>query len=92
MTTIRHSRLSLLVFTLSVLVFLYILAGRFLSVYQYKFTGAVFEILWLPAILLAFACPVVSLIFWIRTKFDLRSLFFYSLLIVALGFLIAMAT
>jgi len=92
MTTIRHSRLSLLVFTLSVLVFLYILAGRFLSVYQYKVTGAVFEILWLPALLLAFACPVVSLIFWIRTKFDLRSLFFYSLLIVALGFLIAMAT
>jgi hypothetical protein len=47
------------------------------DVYALPFTGAVFEILWLPVILMGFAIPVISIMYWYREKLRISSFFFY---------------
>jgi hypothetical protein len=54
---------------------------QFVNVYHFAFTGAIFEMLWLPVISLIIILPVVSLFFWVTEKFKLKSLYLYSLLI-----------
>ena len=77
----RHTKQSKIVLPLSVLVALYWYLGKTVDVYHTKFAGALFEILWLPMIILLFALPIASLGFFVRDKFNLRSFYLYSLLI-----------
>ncbi len=70
------------VLALSVFVLLFVGLSRLLNVYQISYVGAIFEILWLPVILLLFILPVLSLIYWIQDKFNPKSIFLYS---IALG-------
>ena len=51
--------------------------ANLVNVYEYAVVGALFEIMWLPVILIGFAVPVVALMFWIREKFRIRSPFMY---------------
>jgi len=85
----RHTKQSKIVLFLSVLVALYWWLGKTSDVYHMKFGGALFEILWLPMIILLFALPIASLGFFAKDKFNLRSFYFYSLLIGVAGILIA---
>lgn len=82
----KQSTLSRLTFYASILVLLYVIAGTLFDVYSYKFTGAVFELLWLPVMILLVACPVLSLIYWFKEKFSLRSLYLYSFFISLAAF------
>lgn len=77
----KQSTLSRITFIASILVLLYVAAGTLFDVYAYKFTGAVFELLWLPVIILMVACPVFSLVYWFKEKFSLRSLYLYAFFI-----------
>ena len=76
------------VFILSLLVSLFWLIGKAINVYRFAIVGAVFEIIWLPAIALTFILPVISFIFLIKEKFSLRSLYLYSFLIIVVPFLL----
>ena len=69
------------VFILSAFVFLYTILSTCLNVYKFKFTGALFEILCLPVCILIFACPIIALVNWIKEKFSIKSLNFYSLVL-----------
>lgn len=62
--TLRNRSISKGILMLSVFVFLYYLTVQVLiaSVYQYAFIGALFELLWLPMLLLLFVLPVVCLV------------------------------
>ena len=69
------------VLALSGFVLLFVGLSRLLNVYQISFVGAIFEILWLPVILLLFILPVLSIIYWIQEKFNPKSIYIYSIVL-----------
>lgn len=69
------------VLALSVFVLLFVGLSRLINVYQISFVGAIFEILWLPVILLLFILPVLSIIYWIQEKFNPKSIYPYSIVL-----------
>ena len=80
--TLSNKKVSMVVFVLSWYVALFWLLGNLFDVYQFAFTGALFEILWLPVLALTFILPLVALVLFIQDKFSFKSLNFYSLLLV----------
>ena len=79
--TARLLKGSAIVFALTIIVTLYWYLPLLISVYRFPVIGAIYEILWIFMIVGLFALPVVSFIFWAKNKFNLRSLYFYSLII-----------
>ena len=77
-----NKKASVVVFALSWIVALFWILGNLFDVYQFAVTGAVFEILWLPVLALTFFLPVVTIVLFIKDKFNFKSLNFYSLLLV----------
>jgi hypothetical protein len=51
------------------------------DVYKFPVAGVVFELLWLPMILLVFALPLVCVFFFIKKKMHPDKRYLYSLLI-----------
>ncbi len=47
------------------------------DVYKYALMGAIFELIWLPTIALLFISSLISLFFWIKQKFAIRSTYFH---------------
>lgn len=86
-TAIKNNKSSKLYFLLSLIVFIFWLLSRVINVYQFALVGAIFEILWLPVILLTFVLPVLSLISWSKEKFILRSLHLLTLFIIVITLL-----
>jgi len=72
---------SMLVFALTIIVTLYWYLPLLINVYRFPVISAIYEILWIFMLVGLFALPVVSFIFWVRNKFNHRSLYFYSLII-----------
>ena len=73
---------SLIVFIMSILVSGFWWLGQVINVYRFDLVGAIFEILWLPVLAMLFILPIISLILWVKEKFNLGSLYLYSILIV----------
>ena len=69
------------VLALSIFVLVFVGLSRLLNVYQVAFLGAIFEILWLPVILLLFILPILSIIYWIQEKFNPKSIYLYSIVL-----------
>jgi hypothetical protein len=69
----------------------YFLVSINLNVYSIAVLGAVYEIIWLPVILLIFTMPLISFVFWARNKFSLKSgfllLFVLSLTLLTVSIL-----
>ncbi len=86
----RHTKQSKVILVLSLLVTAYWYFGKQLDIYSTKLMGAVFEILWLPMIILLFVLPIVSIGFFVKEKFNIRSFYLYSLLIGIGGILITL--
>jgi len=81
LTPFKNSRIGKIVFILSIIVPGYWWLGHVINVYSFAFVGAIFEILWLPVLLMLFVLPIISLILLIKEKVNFRSLYLYSLLI-----------
>lgn len=71
-----------IVFVLSILTSVFWCLGQFVNVYYFAVVGAIFEIVWLPMIALLIVLPILSFIYLVKEKFNLRSLYLYSFLIV----------
>jgi amino acid permease len=69
------------VLALNIFVLLFVGLSRLLNVYQVAYVGAMFEILWLPVILLLFILPTLSIINWIQDKFNPKSIYLYSMIL-----------
>jgi hypothetical protein len=82
MTVIKISKTSKIVFILSLFTALFWCIGQLVNVYYFAISGAIFEILWLPMLVLLFVLPLFSLTYWVKEKFNLKSLYLYSLLII----------
>lgn len=80
-----YQQLPKYVFAASFLVSLFWITGNYTNIYAYKLTGAIFEILWLPMLLLVFALPAIAIIFWYKQQFSRKSLYLWSLLMIALA-------
>lgn len=77
----KGSKTSRVILLLSIILALFWYLAKTNDVYRNAAIGAFFEVLWLPMLLLLFALPVISLIFWRKEKFSGRSLYLYSFLI-----------
>lgn len=70
------------VFILSILTSVFWCVGTHVNVYYFAVVGGIFEFLWLPMIVLLFVLPILSFFFFVKEKFNLKSLYLYSFLIV----------
>jgi hypothetical protein len=77
----KNSRKGKILFILSIIVSGYWWMGQVINVYNSAFVGAIFEILWLPFLLILFVLPIISLILLMKEKFDVRSFNIYSIII-----------
>jgi hypothetical protein len=76
-----NSILSKISFILSIFTMAYWLSGKILNLKESGIAGVIFEILWLPMILLLIGLPVLSLILLIRDKVNLRSFYLYAFIV-----------
>lgn len=74
----------LLIFQLSII--LYWILAKTTNVYKYAVTGAIYELLWLPAIAITFSIPFIAAYFWIRTKCKLDSAYL-SIILLSIAFI-----
>lgn len=76
------SKTGKIIFSAAVGVCLFWIVGSSFRIYDVPFIGALFEILWLPALIVTLLIPVISIVYLLKEKFSLRSLYLYSFLIV----------
>lgn len=83
-----NSQKSKIIFLVSLLVSGYWILGQQLNIYRFAFVGAIYEILWIPMLALIVILPIASLLFLRKEKFNIRSLYLYSILLVVTTFFI----
>ena len=83
-TSILGSKQSRIILVLSLITLAFWYWENSIKVYQFAIVDAIFEILWLPMIALVFVLPVLSLFFWTKEKWSVKSLYLYYFL---MGFL-----
>lgn len=71
-----------IIFVVSIFVSMFWWGSKLIDVYQFKLIGVIFEILWLPAIAALFIIPILSVVFWTKEKFTLKSFHPFSILII----------
>ena len=79
---------SILVFVLSIWFVIYWFLGQIINIYEFAIVGVVYEILWLPMLLMGLVLPIVSLFFWYKEKFNFKSFYFFAFLLVVLTILV----
>jgi hypothetical protein len=63
------------------------IVSRLVPVYENKIIGAVFEMLWMPAVLILFVLPIFSFLLWAGEKFRIKSAHLLSIILAALAIL-----
>lgn len=66
---------------LSVLVLVYWVLVTSIDVYEYIVVGAIYEILWLPFLVLLYTLPLLNIVMFVKNKFSLKKIWLYALLI-----------
>lgn len=77
-----------IIFSLSVLTAFFWCSVMLVDIYHFAIVGAIYEILWLPMLLLIYIMPIVVFVFLLKTKFNLKSWLTYSFLLLALTIVI----
>lgn len=83
-----HTKTSKVIFILSIITSIYLIIGWTSNVYSNAFAGAVFEFFWVTALIATAGLPILSLIHLIKTKFNFRSLYLYSIIVLLIAVLI----
>lgn len=71
---------SKIIFGLSLLILIYWILTNEIDVYQYPAIGAIYELLWLPFLVMFFVLPILNSVMVIRNKFSFKKLWLYALL------------
>ena len=61
--------------------------GRTIDMYHFAVVGAIFEMLWLPIIVSIPVLTILATMYWIKDRFNFRSLNLYSLLLMIITIL-----
>jgi len=78
---LKLAKRDIVILGLTIIVSLYWLLSQLINVYQVGWLDAVYELLWVFMLIGLVALPVLSFIYWIKTKFSFRSLYFYSFIL-----------
>lgn len=70
-----------ILFLLSLLSVIYWLVANSINVYQYAFVGALFELTSILMLIVLLVVPILSLYYWYKEKFNLKSIYFYAMVI-----------
>jgi len=81
----NKSRITILLLISILVAFAFWAGANLFDTYKYAVAGAIFEIAWLPMIVVAFGAPLVSLYFWAKERFKISSVFLYLFLLSALS-------
>jgi small-conductance mechanosensitive channel len=87
LTAFKNSGTSKTVLILSIFISGFWWLGKVINIYHFAFVGAIFEILWLPVLASLFILPIISLVFLVKEKFNIKSFYLYSVLISAVTIL-----
>jgi FlaA1/EpsC-like NDP-sugar epimerase len=79
----KNSGLSKILLVLSIIIFVFWFFGQNTDIYRFAFVGAIFEFLWVFMLMALFILPILSIIFLIKERFNLRSFYLYILIITA---------
>lgn len=63
-------------------------AGNMIDLYKFAVTGALFEILWLPMLLILFGIPMVFIFCWAKEKFSLKVVYPYLIVMMVSAILV----
>lgn len=78
---VAHSRMKGLLFIIvTLLVSQFWILSSTINVYKYAIVGVLFELLWLPMLLFLFIIPIVSLFFWSKNKWRLKTVYPFCIL------------
>lgn len=88
MNTVSQRRFAVLLFILASANALFWIIAFSIDVYKYALIGGLFEILWLPGILITFLAPFAAAYLWYKEKFSLRSINLITILITIAGFVL----
>ena len=80
-TPFKNSKISKVVFILSILSSGFWCLGQVMNVYRFTLVGVLYEILWLPALGVIFLLPIFSLLFLVKEKGSIKSFYIYSIII-----------
>ena len=89
LTVFSQPKTKKLILILSIAIALFWILGKFINVYSVAIMGAIFELLWLPALIGLFILPILSIIAWYKEKFDISSLYLYSTAITIITMVVA---
>ena len=84
----KNSKTNVIILLASIFTATVWLIGTHINVYQNAFLGAIFELLWLPIILLLIVIPITAIYFLAKDKFNFKSYNYYALALLLLAILI----
>jgi hypothetical protein len=69
---------------------IYWFVANSINVYQYAIVGALFELTSILMLIILFVVPILSLYYWYKEKFNLKSIYFYTMVISVFTLLLLM--
>ncbi len=82
-----NTKRSKIIFLLSIITAIFLIIGLTIDVYSNEFVGAVFELIWITVLLSVLVLPILSFIYLIRSKFNFKSLYLYSIIVIIVAVL-----
>ena len=78
---LSNKKLEIPILYISLITLGFVIIFSVFNAYHVAIIGAIYEILWLPAVLSAIILPVLSFFFWMKSGFQLKSKYLFALLI-----------
>lgn len=89
-TTLKNFKASKIIFIASLFNAIFWGFSKTINVYGLAIVGAIFEILWLPALVALLLIPLAGTIFWIKDGFNLKSLNLYAIVIAVFTLMVTL--
>lgn len=80
----QNQKLANIVLITSLFFSIYWIGVHLINVYSWAFVGAIYEILWLPALVIIYVLPVLLLLLAFMNKFRINTKYYISLGILVL--------
>jgi len=87
LSEINKSSLGKGIFLVTLGASLFWIITKLIPVYENKIIGAVYEMLWLPVVIILFILPLLSFLLWAGEKFRAKSVHLFSIILAALAIL-----
>lgn len=88
----QKQRISRAIFLLITVAAIFGLLFKSVNVYNSAPLGAIFELSWLPSLLILFVLPLIAMKFWFDEKFKLRSFNLYAIVVAGIALTVIFLT